>query len=137
MNVTGGPTSEVPHDVPSVGELLGAVEGFLRDELLPATEGRLDFHVRVAANVLSIVARQLELGPAQADAHAARLVSLGVASEAELAEAIRSGALDDRLAEVRAAVQATVADKLAVANPRYLQPAGPPDGDSPTGGPRR
>lgn len=112
--------TDAPHDVPSAGELLGAVEEFLRGEVLPATEGRLAFHVRVAANVVSMVARQLALGPAQAEAHAARLAALGVPDEAALAEAIRAGSFDDRLDEVRAAVQATVADKLAVANPGYL-----------------
>ena len=112
--------TDAPHDLPSALELLAAVEGFLRDDVLPGAEGRLAFHVRVAANVLGIVGRQLELGPAQAHAHAARLAALGVTSEAELAEAIRSGSLDHRLGEVRAAVRATVAEKLAVVNPGYV-----------------
>ena len=55
-----------------------------------------------------------------ADAHAARLASLGYASEGELAGAIRAGDLDDRYDEVAGAVRATVHDKLAVANPKYL-----------------
>ena len=42
----------------------------------------------------------------------------GFADEAELADAIRSGAPDDRYAEVKAAVAATVHDKLSVANPQ-------------------
>jgi hypothetical protein len=117
--------------VPSAGALLDAVEAFLRDEVQPATDGRLAFHVRVAANVLSMVARQLALGPAQTEAHASRLAGLGVTSEAELAEAIRSGAFDDRLDEVRAVVRATVADKLAVANPGYA--GGDAAGDSVAG----
>ena len=119
--------TDAPHDAPSARELLDAVEQFLRDDLLPTvTERRLAYHVKVAANVLAIVGRQLELGPAQSEAHTARLAALGVASEEELAEAIRSGSLDDRLSEVRAAVAATVADKLAVANPTYVEarPAG-------------
>ena len=44
-----------------------------------------------------------------------------MADDAELAAAIRSGALDDRYDEVKAAVWAGVRDKLAVANPRYLE----------------
>jgi Arc/MetJ family transcription regulator len=43
-----------------------------------------------------------------------------VADDAELAAAIRRGDLDDRYAEVAAAVRATVRDKLLVANPKYL-----------------
>jgi hypothetical protein len=45
-------------------------------------------------------------------------------SDAELAAAIRSGALDWRAEDVRAAVRDTVADKLAVANPGYRRPDG-------------
>ena len=111
-----------PHDVPSAAELLEAVREWLERDVMAATEGRLQFHTRVAVNVLAIVERELALGPAQADAHRARLASLGVQSEAELAARIRSGELDDRAAEVRAVVLATVVDKLAVANPRYLTP---------------
>jgi hypothetical protein len=45
---------------------------------MPATDGQLAFHARVAANVLAIVARELELGPVSdalslADGVAARL----------------------------------------------------------------
>lgn len=126
--------NEAPHDVPSTGELLAAVESFLRDEVMPATEGRLAFHVRVAANVLGIVGRQLALGPAQAEAHAARLAGLGVSTEAELAAAIRSGALDDRMAEIREVVRGTVADKLAVANPSYAGGSDPAAGSLPDPG---
>lgn len=78
------------------------------------------FHTRVAVNMLAIVERELELGPLQLTAHRARLDALGVADDAELAAAIRSGALDDRAEEVRELVWASVKDKLAVANPTYL-----------------
>ena len=108
-----------PHDAPSVALLLEAVREFLSGDVMSATEGRVRFHARVAANVVAIVERELALGPSQAVALAARHDALGVADEAELARAIRSGALDGRYAEVAAAVRATVLDKLAVANPGY------------------
>jgi hypothetical protein len=116
-----------PHDVPSASALLDAVREFLEAEVLPVTEGRVRFHVRVATNVVAMVARELVLGPGHAAAHAARLDRLGVHSDAELAASIRSGALDARADEVRAEVRATVADKLAVANPGYLRRAGDDD----------
>jgi hypothetical protein len=109
-----------PHDIPSAAELLDAVREFLESDVLPGTEGRLRFHVRVAANVVGMVAREIVLGPDQANAHARRLEALGVRTDAELAAAIRSGALDSRSEEVRAVVHDAVRDKLAVANPRYL-----------------
>ena len=109
-----------PHDVPTAEQLLEAVREWLERDVMPAVDGRLQFHARVAVNVLAIVERELALGPAQAEAHRARLAELGVADEAELAARIRAGDLDDRLDEVQDVVWATVRDKLAVANPRYL-----------------
>ncbi len=78
---------------------------FLESDVLPVTEGRVRFHTRVAANVVGMVARELALGPEQAAAHEARLQRLGVHNDAELAAAIRSGALDARADEVRAVVR--------------------------------
>jgi hypothetical protein len=109
-----------PHDVPSTGELVEAVREWLQSDVLAATDGRLQYHTRVAINVLSIVERELALGATHEAAHLDRLRSLGVADDAALAAAIRAGDLDDRLAEVRALVWESVRDKLAVANPKYL-----------------
>ena len=109
-----------PHDVPSTGELVEAVREWLQSDVLNATDGRLQYHTRVAINVLSIVERELALGATHEETHLDRLRILGVADDAALAAAIRSGELDDRLPEVRALVWQSVRDKLAVANPRYL-----------------
>jgi hypothetical protein len=108
-----------PHDAPTAAQLLEAVRELLEGDVMAATTGRVRYHVRVAANVLAMVQRELEHGPALSAIHADRLTALGVDSDAELASAIRSGALDERWDEVVAAVRATVADKLAVANPTY------------------
>jgi len=108
------------HGRPTAEELVTAVREFLEKDVMAATSGAVQFHTRVAINALAAVERELRDGPAMSEAHAARLASLGYASEADLADAIRSGALDDRYAEVAAAVRATVHDKLAVANPKYL-----------------
>ncbi len=114
-----------PHDAPDTGELLDAVRGFLEAEVVPVLEGRRRFHALVAVNVLGMVQRELDLGPAQSVAHAERLGRLGVRDEGELAQAIRSGSLAGREAEVREAVRATVADKLRVTNPSYLEEGDP------------
>jgi aminoglycoside phosphotransferase (APT) family kinase protein len=52
-----------PHGRPTASELLEAVREFLTGQVMPASAGQLAFHARVAANVLGIVARELELGP--------------------------------------------------------------------------
>jgi len=107
------------HGRPTAPELVGAVREWLAGDLHEGTDGRLRFHARVAANALAMVERELALGPAQAEAHAARLRDLGAADDAELAAAIRAGDLDDRWDEVKTAVWADVLDALAVADPGY------------------
>ena len=108
-----------PHDAPTAAELVEAVREFLERDVMPAVDGQIRFHARVAARVLAMVERELELGPGQAEEHAARLEGLGVRDEAELAAAVRSGALDGRLGEVVGAIRETVRAKLAVADPGY------------------
>jgi len=113
-------------DRPTATGLVTAVREFLERDVMAATDGRVQFHTRVAVNVLNIVARELELGDGFAAAERGRAAALlghdGPVREleAELATAIRSGALDTRTDEVRAHVRATVREKLLIANPGYL-----------------
>lgn len=110
-----------PHDNPTAAELTEAVRDWLADDVGTADGPPNRFHLRVATNVLDIVAREIELGPGQVDAHAVRLEQLGVSDDRELADAIRSGAIDYREESVRSLIWDSVVDKLAVANPRYLE----------------
>lgn len=109
----------IPHDAPDARELVEAVREWLERDVMPHADGRLRFHARVAVNALAIAERELELGPAHAQAHRARLDALGMADDAELAAAIRRGDLDDRQPEVRRLLREATDDKLAVANPTY------------------
>ena len=59
--------------------LLDAVRGYLTDHVMPGTSGQLSFHARVAANVLAIVARELELGELPHDATLADQVAARLA----------------------------------------------------------
>jgi len=111
----------IPHDAPTAQQLVESVREWLERDVLGETSGRLNFHARVAINVLAMVERELELGPQQAAAHSARLAALGFADDAELAAAIRAGDVDDS-EELREAIHASVLDKLRVANPKYLTP---------------
>ena len=114
-----------PHDAPTAAQLVEAVREFLEGDVMGATEGRVQFHTRVAANVLGIVERELEQGDALTRRHCDGLAALGLSDEEALAQAIRAGVLDDRMADVARFVRQTVEDKLRVANPRYAGPAGP------------
>src|SRR5262245_11532698 len=119
-------------DRPTLAELLDAVRGFLEQDAIGALEGTAKFHARVAANVLAIAARELELEPVQLAAEWQRLEALlGAApvpsdlaalreelrSRTEaLCERIRRGDADDGPFRdaVFAHVRATVREKLAV-----------------------
>lgn len=112
-----------PHDAPTAQQLIEAVREWMEGDLLNAVSGRLQFHARVAINVLAMVERELEVGDEQHRRHVQRLAELGVADDQELAAAIRSGRMDDRLELVKESVWASVRDKVAVANPKYLHDA--------------
>jgi aminoglycoside phosphotransferase (APT) family kinase protein len=116
----GSQTDEL-YGRPSASALVQAVREYVDGDVRENTTGRTSFHARVAVNALAMVERELALGPSQRAAHQQRLEALGLTSERELAAAIRAGDLDDRWDEVTAAVAATVADKLAVANPTWFE----------------
>jgi hypothetical protein len=103
-----------PHDRPSAAELVEAVREWLAGVELTGTDA---FLTRVAQRALQTVERELVLGPVLAARHSQRLASLGIASDGELAAAIRGG--DDRF-QVAAAVRDAVIDKLRVADPGQL-----------------
>ena len=78
--VTGAAQPDpAPHGRPTASELLEAVREFLTGQVMPATSGQVAFHARVAANVLGIVARELELGPLPPDAGLAGTVAAKLA----------------------------------------------------------
>lgn len=52
-------------DRPTYDELLEAVSVYLREHVMPATEGQVSFHARVAANALDWVRRELDLQETQ------------------------------------------------------------------------
>jgi hypothetical protein len=130
-------------DRPDAAELLNAVRAFLEEQVVPALEGTRQFHARVAANVLAIVGRELELGEDALRAEWQRLGALLGDSEAPpegmpllaaavrrrnevLAARIRGGDADagSWRAEVVAHLRATSAERLAIANPKYATPRG-------------
>ena len=106
---------------PTAAELVAAVADFLDNDVRSSTgEGQVNFHARVAANVLRIVER--ELTDDSAEEVTGRLADLGFADETQLAAAIRAGTLDDRAGDVLPTLRALVCRRLAVAHPGYDEP---------------
>jgi hypothetical protein len=115
-------------DRPTAAELLIAIADFLREEATPAldrADPRLGFQMRVAVNSLAILEREGRLGPAADAREHARLAALlgqgGTLEELnrELARQIRAGRRDERDADMMAHLDATTADKIAIANPKW------------------
>jgi hypothetical protein len=100
------------HGRPTAAELVAAVAEFLETDVKQATTGAVNFHARVAANVLRTVERELLDGSPAPDL-------LGFGDERALAAAIRAGELDDRAAEVLTALRGLVTHRLAVSHPGY------------------
>jgi hypothetical protein len=124
-------------DRPSARELLEAVEQFLERDVVSVLEGPKQFHARVAANVMRILARELELEPRFLRSEWQRLNEL-LGGEApvddalvpaavqrrtlELCERIRRGEADAQpwRSRVLAHVRQTVEEKLAIAKPEMI-----------------
>jgi hypothetical protein len=115
-------------DRPTASEFLAAIAEFLREEAIPAldrAEPRLGFQMRVAVNSLGILEREARLGPGADARELERLARLlgraGAIDELnrELARQMRSGERDERDKELMAHLEATVADKIAIANPKW------------------
>jgi hypothetical protein len=115
-------------DRPTASELLLAIADMLRDEAIPAldkVDPRLGFQMRVAANSLAILEREARLGPAADAREHQRLVTLlghdGSLDDLnrELARHLRSSERDERDATLMAHLEATIADKIAIANPKW------------------
>lgn len=113
------------YDQPAIRELVAIVREFLERQAMPALEGRVAFHARVAANALGIVERELEQGAAADEAERERLRALlGTdgsldALNRELCRGLRSGDLTPETVGLVDHLRATTLAKLAVDQPRY------------------
>ncbi len=96
-----------PYGRPTAAELVSAVAEFLESDVRGTTDGQVNFHARVAANVLRIVERELGSG------------GTGATTEQQLVDAIRNGEFDGRDDDVLAALRTLVYDRLEVAHPGY------------------
>ena len=92
---------------------------------LDRSDPRLGFQMRVAANSLAILEREARLGP-EADARELeRLKTLlgrdGTLEDLNrrLAQELRTGQRDERDPALMAHLEATIADKIAIANPKW------------------
>lgn len=116
---------------PRTEELVQSVALWL-EQIRPTLDPRNAFLARVAGNALATVGREISQGPA-AEARAIELMAglLGhggdfAALNAELAAAIRAGAMTVETPGLLAALQVMAKDQLAIDQPSYKPEGTPP-----------
>lgn len=112
-------------DEPTPPEMLAAVATLLRETVMPQLSGHTAFLVRVAANALDLVRRQVELEPEANEAELARLRRL-LARDGDLlvlnqalCEAIEAGEVGLQTPGLADHLWATTLEKLAIDQPSY------------------
>jgi hypothetical protein len=127
-------------DRPTSVELLEAAADFVDREIVPVIEGARQFQARVVANVMRIVAREIQLEDPAARLEVKALARLlgsdpphlhslddlrkaSVSMGETLSARIRAGEADSGAwrAEVLSVVRQSVENKLRIANPGYLE----------------
>ena len=119
------PESVATEDLPRTDELLNSVRDFLRIDVMDATEARLNFLARVAANSLDIVHRELALGTENRAQERTRLQHF-FSSENTLASLrwrlvreLRNGTIELADQVLQAHLRQTVVNQLAIDQPSY------------------
>lgn len=109
---------------PTAKQLIEATASYLEAQL-PSLTGRAAFHGRVAVNVLKIVARELDLGPAAAVRETEGLRKL-IASDADLpalradlCTRIRDGKITAQTIGLLDHLLTTVRDRVEIEQPQY------------------
>ncbi|HEY4114113.1 MAG TPA: DUF6285 domain-containing protein [Rhizomicrobium sp.] len=112
-------------DKPPPDEILAAIARLMREELLPQMSGRSAFMLRVAANAVDLVQRQIALAAASDEEERARLITLlhhdGDLAQlnAELCAAIENGEIRTETPGLAEHLWTTTRAKLAVDQPNY------------------
>jgi len=109
---------------PRAEELTEAVSRWI-DAVRPSLDPRNAFLARVAANILGVVARQQQLGPAAEAAAVERFTVLldhrgdYAGLNSELCDRLRAGDMDVTTPGLIATLKANVLDQLAIDQPNY------------------
>jgi Domain of unknown function (DUF6285) len=115
----------MPRSIPDSATLLRSAVNYLEGELIPTLSGYHRFQTRVAANVLNIVRRELEMRESLESAERARLKELvghdgSVETlNSELCDLIRTDRIDLNDPSLRSHLKQSLADALSINNPKW------------------
>jgi hypothetical protein len=110
---------------PGVAQLLQAVREWIIDERASRSDGPSGHSARIAANLLDIIAREIELGASLRNSERRRLVAfLGYDADlgaltGDLCAKLAAGAIDASDPRLLNHLRLTALGKLAIDNPRY------------------
>jgi hypothetical protein len=116
----------MPLSLSPAADVLATIRAYLEQEILPHLRDDKWFNVKVAANMLATVERELRQGPAADSAERARLAALtgadGTLAELNrvLAEAVRDGKIATDDPQLLDHLRRTTAAALAINNPQWL-----------------
>lgn len=117
----------MPTDRPTPTEILQAIDGFLQTRVAPQVDAHTQFHLKVTRNLLALLQREWQQGPAFAHEERQRLQALLDSDTPDiktlnkaLSDAIRHGTLGLDNPQLKAHLRASARAKLAIDNPRYL-----------------
>ena len=117
----------MPFSLPAAPDILAVIREFLEADVLPHLSDDKRFNLRVAANLLATVERELRLRPTADAAEAARLQLLAGREDSldgmnqHLACAIRDGRLSSEDPRLLEHLRATTEDALRINNPKWLR----------------
>jgi hypothetical protein len=117
----GQPTSERQvelHGIPCAADLVIAVRDYL--DVGRSEDPAAKYFNRISINLLSIVCRELQIGPSQAMWWERSLAELGYDSASDISVAIRKGNASWRDSRLWLVLVQSIHARLMVANPKYL-----------------
>jgi len=116
-------------DMPRADELLTAVRDFLRDDVMTATSGRVNFLARVSGNALDIVLREWQLGSSARALELTQLQALfddAAAHDSDLealrwrlTQALRDGSQSLSDEKLQDYLRHAVVNQIAIDQPKY------------------
>jgi hypothetical protein len=117
----------MPASMPDAATMLAAAILYLEDELMPELRGYHRFKIRVTANVLSTLRREIEQQSESGANERDRLMRLLGHSDSlanlnqELVNRIRDGSISIDDPALRSHIRASLREALSINNPRWLE----------------
>jgi aminoglycoside phosphotransferase (APT) family kinase protein len=113
------PETDIPSAEPQIGELIAAMTGWIRDDLMTRETGAHLFNARVGVNNLSIIQRMNDYGPEFHNRAEQRLAALGQSPE-QLCADLYGGQMSLQTPGLLTHLRLLALERLSMHQPRYV-----------------